>query len=286
MKRLFIISFCMLIFVSCKKEKNNIKEREEHLVPVTVTRPFYGDIHLNVRFSSSIEGNPDILVYTPIPGYYYRKLKDDGDYVKKGEIILLLERRDLGLEFEPFKIEAPVSGRISYFKYDPGEFIPPQKPLARIYGDKEFKVRLSLPYEYHKNMFKDKKVRIFVDSQDFEGVIGEISNTSDPLTGNFELTIFFKSDKKILPGSPCEVEITLLKKERVLKVPSKCVLGAVKKTVFVIENEVAKRVPVITGIEGGGYIEIVEGISEKDLVVLDGAELLREGVKVKIIGGS
>ncbi|MEN3044823.1 MAG: HlyD family efflux transporter periplasmic adaptor subunit [Candidatus Hydrothermales bacterium] len=285
MKNLFIVPICISIFISCKKEKGSEKDSEEYLIPVTVIRPTYGDIYLNVKFSSSIEGNPDILVYTSIPGYYYKRLKNEGEYVKKGEVILLLERKEFGLEFEPFKIEAPVSGKISYFKYDLGEYIPPQKPLARIYGDREFKVRLMLPYEYHKNIFKGKNVKIFVNSQEFQGTVGEISNTSDPLTGNFEITIFFKTDKKILPGTPCEVELTLFKKEKVLKIPSKCVLGAFKKTVFVIVDGVTKRVPIVTGIEGGGYIEIVEGITEKDLVVLDGAELLREGIKVKIIKG-
>ncbi|MEO0306205.1 MAG: efflux RND transporter periplasmic adaptor subunit [candidate division WOR-3 bacterium] len=283
-----LINFLLLIslfYISCQKKNEKVKSNEEVVVPVTVIKPIFGEIQLEIKLSSQIEGNPDVLVYGPIPGYYLKSLKNEGDYVEKGEVILLLERREYGLEFEPVKIEAPVSGKISYFKFDKGEFVSPQRPLARIYGDREYKVKLYLPAEYSKYITFGKSVKIYVNSEEFKGVIREISMTSDPFTGNFESRAFFKANKKILPGTPCEVEIPVLKKENVLKIPSKCVLGTAKKSVFVVENGVSKRVPVITGIESGGFVEIIDGINQNDLVVLKGAEILREGMKVKILNG-
>ena len=287
MKKSLIILLLLisLFYVSCQRKNEGTKLTEEVVIPVTVIKPVIGEIQLEVKVSSQIEGNPDVLVYSSIPGYYLKKLKNEGDYVKKGEVILLLERREYGFEFEPVKIESPVSGKISYFKFDKGEFVTPQKPLARIYGDMEYKVRLYLPAEYSKYVTSGKHVKIYVNSEEFKGVIREISMVSDPFTGNFELRAFFTPNKKILPGTPCEVEIPVFKKENILKIPSKCVLGTAKKSVFVVENGVSKRVPVVTGIESGGFVEIINGLTQNDLVVLKGAEILREGMKVKIING-
>lgn len=281
-KLLLVISF---FYASCQRKNEVTKLKEEVVIPVTVIKPVIGEIQVEFRVSSQIEGNPDVLVYSSVPGYYLGKLKNEGDHVEKGEAILLLERREYGFEFEPVKIESPVSGKISYFKFDKGEFVSPQKPLARIYGDREYKVRLFLPAEYSKYITPQKLVKIYVNSEEFKGVISEISTTLDPFTGNFELRAFFTPNKKILPGTPCEVEISLLKKENVLKIPSKCVLGTTKKSVFVVENGVSKRVPIVTGIESGGFVEIISGLTQNDLVVLKGAEILREGMKVKILKG-
>jgi|Deesub1362B_J571_1020462.scaffolds.fasta_scaffold00458_22 multidrug efflux pump subunit AcrA (membrane-fusion protein) len=284
MKRILLSLIVLLSIVSCKKEEK-ISKTEEIRIPVTAVKPVRGEISFKVKLSGKVEGNPDVLVFTTVPGYYLKRLKNEGDYVRKGDIILLLERRDFGLKFEPVKIEAPVSGRISYFKFDKGEYITPNRPLARIYGDREFKVKLSLPSDYAKYITKRKKVKVFVNSDVYTGRITEISSASDPFTGNFYFEAVFKPDKKLLPGTPCEVEVEVLKKENVLKLPSKCVLGAAKKSVFVVKDGVAKRVPVITGIESEGYVEIIKGVSENDFVVFKGAEVLREGMKIEIVNG-
>jgi len=284
MKKILILFLVFLFFVSCEKEK--VPKTEEIKIPVTVLKPQRGEISFKVKLSGKVEGNPDVLVFTPVPGYYLERLKGEGDYIKKGEVFLLLERREFGLKFEPVKIEAPVSGKISYFKFDKGEYITPNKPLARIYGYKEFRVTLSLPSDYAKYITKGKKVRIFVNSDIYIGDIREISSASDPFTGNFYFEVVFKPDKELLPGNPCEVEVEIFKKENVLKLPSRCVLGTTKKSVFVVNDGVVKRVPVITGIESEGYVEIIKGISENDLVVFKGLEVLREGIKVEIMNGA
>ncbi len=280
----YTVLLLFLLNISCKKVKE-IKNKEEAKIPVTVINPVRGDMDLKITLSGKVEGIPDVLVYTRVPGYYYKKLKKEGEFVKKGEVILLLERREFGLKFEPVKIEAPVSGRISYFKYDIGEFIPPNKPLARIFGDKKYKIKLSLPSDYAKHIKKGKVVKVIIDSLIYKGVINDVSYASDPFTGNFNFEVIFKPSTKILPGTPCEVRLSVLRKKNILKLPARCVLGTAKRFVFVVKNGVARRVPVITGIESDGYIEIIKGLNENDTVVFKGTEVLKEGDKVEIIKG-
>ncbi len=284
MKNFLVLFLISLIFLRCERERN-LEKSEEIKIPVTVIKPIKGDISFKIKLSGKIEGNPDVLVFAPMPGYYLERLKKEGENVKKGEVILLLERREFGLKFEPVKIEAPVSGKVSYFEFDKGEYITPNKPLLRIYGDEEFKVRLSLPSDYVNYITKGKRVKVFVNSDTYSGLIKEVMSVSDPFTLNFDFEIVFKPDKKILPGIPCEVEVEIFRKENVLKLPLKCVLGAAKKSVFIVENGVAKRVPVVTGIEAEGFVEIIEGIKEGDFVVFKGAEVLKEGTRVEIING-
>jgi multidrug efflux pump subunit AcrA (membrane-fusion protein) len=56
-----------------------------------------------------------------------------------------------------------------------------------------------------------------------------------------------------------------------------------QRTVYVIEDDTAVRRVVNTGYIGDDLVEILGGITEKDLVITGGQNKLREGSKVKVV---
>jgi multidrug efflux pump subunit AcrA (membrane-fusion protein) len=269
----------------CKKT-DNVNNSEELVFPVTVTFPEKGDIEVKVVLTGKVEGYKDVYVFSRVPGYYLKSLKKEGSFVKKGEIIALFERKEFGLEFEPLKIEAPVSGRISYFSFDKGEFITPQKPIARIFDDSKYKVLLSLPSKYLKYLRLGQKVDVIVERDTFKGYIGKIYSVSSPFTGNFNFEVYFENkDKFIVVGSLCEVKFVLMRKKNVLRLRKGCLVGGAKKSVFVVKGGIARRRPVITGLESENWVEIIDGLTDKDSVILKGAHVVKDGFKVKVVKG-
>ena len=78
--------------------------------------------------------------------------------------------------------------------------------------------------------------------------------------------------------------ITTKAKENVLTVPfSAIVMRDDQRTVYVIEDDTAVRRVVNTGYIGDDLVEILGGITEKDLVITGGQNKLREGSKVKVV---
>jgi len=89
-------------------------------------------------------------------------------------------------------------------------------------------------------------------------------------------------DVRWLPGMLVRATFTLAERRDVLAVPAEAVAlrpdGS--RTLFVVEDDVARQRKVTTGLEGGGWIEITEGIGEGDKIIVQGFEKLKDGVAV------
>jgi len=52
------------------------------------------------------------------------------------------------------------------------------------------------------------------------------------------------------------------------------------RSLFVVEDDIARQRKITTGLEGGGWIEITGGAREGDRIVIQGFEKLRDGAPV------
>ncbi|MDD4681251.1 MAG: efflux RND transporter periplasmic adaptor subunit [Clostridia bacterium] len=95
--------------------------------------------------------------------------------------------------------------------------------------------------------------------------------------------ISFGTTDKIRLGSNMDVDITVEKKDNVLRIPDLAVFEKEKKNyVYVIEEGKAVLRKIETGLEGEDYMEVVSGLSEGQTVILSPDDEISDGVKVKI----
>jgi membrane fusion protein, multidrug efflux system len=80
------------------------------------------------------------------------------------------------------------------------------------------------------------------------------------------------------PGEGVELRVELDPRPQALTIPEEALVEG--GAVYVSEGNVAHRRAVTTGSRGGGRIEVLNGLSPGDQVVVGGAALLSEGVKV------
>jgi len=95
-------------------------------------------------------------------------------------------------------------------------------------------------------------------------------------------------DIRWLPGMLVRATFTLAERPDVLAVPAEAVAlrpdGG--RSVFVVDGDVARQRKVTTGLEGGGWVEITSGLAERDKVIVQGFEKLKDGVAVAQPGKS
>jgi RND family efflux transporter MFP subunit len=93
-------------------------------------------------------------------------------------------------------------------------------------------------------------------------------------------------DVRWLPGMLVRATFMLAERTNVLAVPAEAVASRPdgSRTVFVVEGDVARQRKVKTGLEGGGWIEIMEGLSERDKVIVQGFEKLKDGAPIALPG--
>jgi len=84
-----------------------------------------------------------------------------------------------------------------------------------------------------------------------------------------------------------KIEVTLTDKPDALAIPKEAVLEeGGKQAVFVVEGGQALRKPVVTGIEQGPFIEVVEGLKDGDKVVVKGQGSLRDRSTILVVEGN
>ena len=117
------------------------------------------------------------------------------------------------------------------------------------------------------------------------GEITQVAPALNPDTRSFKAQILVANVQHLLrPGMFVKVETIVASKDSVIVIPKEIILSKRHgKTVYVVEKGAAFRRIVTTGIENAEQVEIMEGLKEKDRLVIKGFETLRNRSKVKIV---
>lgn len=81
-----------------------------------------------------------------------------------------------------------------------------------------------------------------------------------------------------------KVEIPTIKRGRALLIPREALVGSkLEPKVYVVENNIAKLRDVVLGNDYGKKLEVTQGLSDGDLVVVEGLLNLKDGTSVEIV---
>jgi len=109
-----------------------------------------------------------------------------------------------------------------------------------------------------------------------------VNVTADPLAKKFKVEVRIDNPDLILrPNTFGEVTLEVSTHEDALVIPQNSVLES--KYVFLVgENNQAQRREVTLGLQNADLVEILNGLKEGDLVVMEGNYSLEDGAKIDI----
>jgi len=273
------ILLTILLLVSCYQAKEENKEplEEAKAVNVEVVKPM--SISKRITVLGTVKGYPDVYVYPDLPGRILKINVQDGQFVSKGQVLALLDRSAPGLEVQPLTVEAPTEGYVQVLIRDEGFAVNPQNPIFRIVGKREITVIFDVPEIFAGNI--KKGTRIFVGSK--AGEVIRFSPALDPRTRT--LKVEGKVDGDFVIGQSVLVEVEVQRADSTLVLPVSAFVGDSIPYVFVLNGNRVRKVPVKVGIRTSEGYEVIEGLKFGDTVVVFGANTLKDGSLVKIVGG-
>lgn len=195
------------------------------------------------------------------------------------------------------KVTAPISGRLGLRQVDPGNIVRASDPngLVVITQLTPITVVFTLPQDQLPGVMKRLASgdRLPVDAYDREkktrlaaGVLLTVDNQIDPATGTVKLKAEFpNTDGALFPNQFVNVRMRLDTRRGVITVPTAAIQRGSQGTfVYAVtpEHTVALRPIKLAAIEGDSAM-VEAGVAAGDLVVVDGADRLREGTKVELI---
>jgi membrane fusion protein, multidrug efflux system len=190
------------------------------------------------------------------------------------------------------RITAPFAGRIEERLVKTGELINPGMPVVRIVNTARVKVAAGVPERYSGEVREGSRVEMHFRTYGDLARTGTVSfagNVIDPDTRTYPIEIEITNpDRVVKPEMVVELRIQRRRVEGTFVIPRTAIIrDEVGQNVFVAREEnghpVAELVRIRTGVVSGSLIEIVDGISAADEVVIAGHRTLNQGDRLDIL---
>mgnify|MGYP002856060447 CR=1 FL=1 len=211
--------------------------------------------------------------------------KSDFDAV---EMAYNVSRRSYNNLAENTYLRSPISGVVTARNYDKGDLYAGQ-PIFVVQQITPVKLKVGVSESDYTKVKIGNQVEITVDAlpgQTFTGKINKIYPTVDPLTHTFVTEILVQnSDRALRPGMFARVKVEFGVNNSIV-VPEESVVkmqGTGHRCVYVVrpDNTVESFV-VKLGRHIDGRYEILEGLSEGDVVTVKGSTSLKDGAKIEV----
>lgn len=192
------------------------------------------------------------------------------------------------------KITAPFAGVITKRWADPGALIPAatssgtakNAAVVTLMDFRTVRLDVAVPDTEAPLIKKDLPMKVTVDElpgRTFDGTITRFAYALDESTKTMATeTEIANPDLALRPGMWAKVQIDLQKKTDAQLLPAEALLTEKSKTsVFVVRDGKAQKVPVKTGFDDGISVEITEGLTPDDTVILAGKQAVTDGQPVR-----
>ncbi|MCA9731403.1 MAG: efflux RND transporter periplasmic adaptor subunit [Deferribacteres bacterium] len=124
-----------------------------------------------------------------------------------------------------------------------------------------------------------------LEDETFDGHVIAIDPTVNPQTRTFSVRITVENEKlQLRPGMFIKADIIIEEKEDAVVIPKSAMsTHGNQKHVFVVNGVEAGELDIATGIETRDLIEVTDGLSEGERLIVKGHETLRDKSKVRVI---
>lgn len=200
------------------------------------------------------------------------------------------------LQLSYTKLKAPANGAIATVNIEENENTQPGLPVVILTAGSDIEVKISIPEILISQVKEQSEVTVTFDAipnSEFKATITEVGVATTGMGTTYPVTATLQSqDDRIRPGMAASVTLNFEagdQKERIL-VPTHSVVedreGRFVYTVQPVASEtgfgIIQRQPVTIGELTADGIEILQGLSDGDLVVTAGVSRISDSLKVRL----
>ncbi len=186
------------------------------------------------------------------------------------------------------QITAPISGKVTSISVSSGEMISPSIPLLSIIDVSRIFVKVGISEKDISKIKEGQKVSLEIDAFPEEKFRGEVVSKGvavDQISKTLEVKIEILQPEIDIPiGVFARGDILVKTNQNALIVPASALTrkkGGIY--VYVIEEGVARQKEVVLGIIQDERVEILDGLSEEEEIVVLGNQELEDGLKVDVL---
>ncbi|NIR47513.1 efflux RND transporter periplasmic adaptor subunit [candidate division KSB1 bacterium] len=198
------------------------------------------------------------------------------------------EFKQAKLNLKYASIRAPITGVIARRYIKAGNMIEKNQPAFRIVDFEDLIANVYVPEVEIQKVEVGQRAELNLDATNgsvFEGYVDRISPIVDPASGTVRVTVAIKNPNSyIKPGMFVRIRIIHDTHQNSLLIPKQAVISEDgTDLVYSIEDSIAVKKAVKTGYSSDTRIEILDGLSSGEQVVVVGQNGLKDSSKVEIV---
>ncbi|MCX2742008.1 efflux RND transporter periplasmic adaptor subunit [Pontibacter anaerobius] len=231
------------------------------------------------------------IAYEKQQNLWDQKIGTEMQYLTAKNNMEALERSlaTLQQQRDQYNIKAPITGVVDEVVPNAGEAVAPGVGIIRVVNLQDGKIVAEVSEAYQAKIGKgDQAVVYFPDlKKEVQTTVEVVSSFIDPTSRTFTVELRLKNGKDITlrPNMVAVVRIQDYKNEGVVTLPVNLVQKDEKSSyVYVARKKgnayVATRQEIETGMNYGGNVEVLSGLSAEDKVITAGYQSVNEGQPV------
>ncbi len=183
------------------------------------------------------------------------------------------------------RISAPFSGTIGLRWVSPGAYIGANSKVATLVDNTQLKIEFSVTEEYANNIQIGDSVSFTISGSEKirKAIIYAKQAQIDRSTRSLTFRAKYKNTDDLVAGAFAKVTVAVKDFENAVVVPNQAVVpNSEGKSVFVYKSGIVKTQQVSSGIRKSDVLQITEGLSAGDTIVVNGLLQIRDGQNVQI----
>ena len=199
--------------------------------------------------------------------------------------------KELKINLSNTTVSSPTDGFVSQRLVDPGAWVSQNAPVVVVVDISSLRLVANVVEKDLKAVNSGDKAVVGVDAfpgENFNGRIARVSPILDPATRTAVIEIEIPNPAyRLKPGMYANVTLEIETRDNILTVPKNALVDSGgNRGVYQPNNDSrAEFKPVKVGLEDNDKAEILEGLSEGEIVVSTGAGALRRNDQLLIAGG-
>ncbi len=187
--------------------------------------------------------------------------------------------------FDEFRITAPFDGRVGLRQVSLGALVQPGTAITTLDDVRTIKVEFSVPEQFLGQLRQGLSVSALTPAypgREFKGEVTAIDTRIDPATRAARLNASFdNADGSLRPGMFLTISLAIATRENAVIVPEDALVAeGARQFLFVVVDGKAIRKEVKLGMRMQGRVEIAEGITPTDTLVVRGLQRIRHNQPV------
>ncbi|MCC2640399.1 MAG: putative Multidrug efflux transporter, rane fusion protein [Nitrospira sp.] len=186
------------------------------------------------------------------------------------------------------KVRAPFDGLLGIRRVSPGDFVTTGQDLVNLEDVRTLKIDFKVPETLLRHLVPGQSLELTTDAypgKTFRGTVYVIDPRVDMATRAVQVRAHIPNvEQRLLPGMFAQVTLHLGEKERAMLIPEEAVIPQKDQTfVYRTQDGMARRTAVQLGIRTRGFVQVLSGLQEQDVIVRVGHHKLHDGARIRVV---